>query len=339
MGVNNAGNNGGMNMKKITFGIIGCGNVTEVKSGPAFQKLPSTKLKWVMRRNMEKVKDYARRHQVKHYTIDYKDILTDDEVDAVYIATPPHMHKFYTLEAARHKKDVYVEKPMALSVEDAKEMMSVCREEGVKLFVAYYRRGQSKFRKVKELLEGDEIGEIRSFSYQYASPVPELNPDRPWLYKKEFAGGGKLYDVGSHMIDLIIFLFGDVKYAAGFSSNQSEVLEVEDNTSGMIVFNNGVQGTLQMTFNGNEDEDVLTVVGERGTLKFGIMNTEPVRIIKDGKEQELVFPDLEHVQMPLISLVADAMSGEGDLDATGLYGLKTQEVLEAFRDNGTVGSL
>lgn len=326
-------------MNKITFGIIGCGDVTEVKSGPAFQKLPGTRLKWVMRRNMEKLKDYARRHQVEHFTTDYLDILTDDEVDAVYIATPPHMHKFYTIEAARHKKDVYVEKPMALSVEDSKEMMKVCEEEGVKLFVAYYRRGQQKFRKVKDLLDNKEIGEIRSFNYQYASPVPELNPDRPWLFKKDFAGGGKLYDVGSHMIDLILFLFGEVQYAAGISSNQSGILEVEDNTSGMIVFENGVKGTLQMTFNGNFDEDMLTVVGSRGTIKFAIMNTKPVEIIRDGEVEELEFPDLQHVQMPLISIVADAMSGKGELDSTGLYGLRTQEVLEAFRDNGTVGHL
>lgn len=326
-------------MNKITFGIIGCGDVTEVKSGPAFQKLPNTRLKWVMRRNLEKLKDYARRHQVEHFTTDYKDILMDDEVDAVYIATPPHMHKFYTLEAARHKKDVYVEKPMALSVEDSIEMIRVCKEEGVKLFVAYYRRGQSKFRKVKELLDTQEIGEIRSFSYQYISPVPELNPDRPWLFKKDFAGGGKLYDVGSHMIDLILFLFGEVKYAAGVSSNQSKVLEVEDNTSGMIVFENGVQGTLQMTFNGNADEDQLTIVGSRGTIKFAIMNTKPVQVERGGKTEEIEFPDLSHVQMPLIALVADTISGKGELDSTGLYGLRTQEVLEAFRDSRYLGHL
>ncbi|HCW74260.1 MAG TPA: hypothetical protein DHM90_11235, partial [Clostridiaceae bacterium] len=110
-------------------------------------------------------------------------------------------------------------------------------------------------------------------------------------------------------------------------------------TSGMIVFKNGIKGTLQMTFNGNFDEDLLTVVGSRGTIKFAIMNTKPVEIIRDGKVEQLQFPDLQHVQMPLISLVADTMNGRGELDSTGLYGLRTQEVLEAFRDNGTVGHL
>ena len=325
-------------MKKVTFGIIGCGDVTEVKSGPAFQKLPSTELKWVMRRDEEKLRDYATRHNVEHYSTDYKDLLVDSEVDAIYIATPPHMHKFYTLEAARHKKDVYVEKPMALTVDDCLEMIDVCREEGVKLFVAYYRRAHDKFKKVKALIESGEIGEIRSFSYDFVSPVPEHNPDRPWLYKKEIAGAGKLYDVGSHMIDLILYLFGEVKYATGISANQSKELEVEDNTSGIITFKNGVQGTVQLTFNAMDNEDRMTVVGSKGKISFGIMNNEPVELVREGKKEMLEFDALEHVQMPMIELVSRTILGDEIMDTTGTYGLKTQEVIEAFRDGRSIMS-
>ncbi|MFH5836499.1 Gfo/Idh/MocA family protein [Proteiniclasticum sp. C24MP] len=320
-------------MKNITFGIIGCGDVTEKKSGPAFQKLPHTTLKWVMRRNEEKLKDYARRHRIEHYTTDYKEILEDPEVDAVYIATPPYMHKFYTIEAAKHKKDVYVEKPMALSVEECVEMMEVCKAEGVKLFAAYYRRSQKKFRTVKELLGNHEIGEIRSFHYHYVNPLPQHNPDRAWLYDPKISGGGQLYDVGSHMMDMILYLFGDVGYAKGISRNQAKVLEVEDNTSGILLFRNGVQGTVQLTFNGKVNEDQMVITGSEGTLKFSIMNNEPLEIIKPNGIDEISFEELEHVQMPLISDVALAMGKESELDSTGLYGLRTQEVIEAFRDS------
>lgn len=320
-------------MKNITFGIIGCGDVTEKKSGPAFQKLPHTTLKWVMRRNEEKLIDYARRHNVKHYTTDYKEILEDPEVDAVYIATPPSMHKFYTIEAAKHKKDVYVEKPMAMTVAECREMMKVCKDEGVKLFVAYYRRSQKKFRTVKRLLENHEIGEIRSFQYHYVNPLPQHNPKRPWLYDPEVSGGGQLYDVGSHMMDMILYLFGEVSYAKGISSNQSGALDVEDNTSGILSFRNGVQGTVQMTFNGKISEDELVVTGSEGTLKFSIMSNEPLKIMKPEGVDEIVFEELEHVQMPLISDVAQAMAGENELDSTGLYGLSTQEIIEVFRDS------
>lgn len=320
-------------MKNITFGIIGCGDVTEKKSGPAFQKLPHTTLKWVMRRNEEKLNDYAKRHQVDHYTTNYMELLEDDEVDAIYIATPPYMHKFYTIEAAKHKKDVYVEKPMALSVEECREMMEVCKSEGVKLFVAYYRRGQKKFRTIKELMDKNEIGEIRSFTYHYVNPIPQFHADRPWLNDPRISGGGQLYDVGSHMMDLILYLFGDVSFVKGISSNQGKVLEVADNTSGILTFKNGVQGAVQMTFNGQVREDQLTIVGSEGTLKFGIMNNEPLEVLKSNGVDTISFEQLDHVQMPMINEVALAMAGEGDLDATGLYGLRTQEVIEALRDS------
>lgn len=320
-------------MKNITFGIIGCGDVTEKKSGPAFQKLPHTTLKWVMRRNEEKLKDYAKRHQVKNYTTNYKELLEDEEVDAIYIATPPYMHKFYTIEAAKHKKDVYVEKPMAMSVEECREMMEVCKSEGVKLFVAYYRRGHKKFRTVKGLIEKNEIGEIRSFTYHYVNPLPQLHPERPWLNDPKISGGGQLYDVGSHMMDLILYLFGDVSFVKGISTNQAKVLEVEDNTSGILTFKNGMQGAVQMTFNGQVREDQLTIVGSKGTLKFSIMDNEPLEVLKMDGIDQVSFELIEHVQMPMISDVAYAMAGESDLDSTGLYGLRTQEVIEALRDS------
>lgn len=320
-------------MKNIIFGIIGCGDVTEKKSGPAFQKLPHTTLKWVMRRNEEKLKDYARRHQVENYTTNYKELLEDEEVDAIYIATPPNMHKFYTIEAAKHKKDVYVEKPMALSVEECREMMEICKSEGVKLFVAYYRRAQEKFRTVKKLIRENEIGEIRSFTYHYVNPLPQHHPGRPWLNDPEISGGGQLYDVGSHMMDLILYLFGDVSFVKGISTNQAKVLKVEDNTSGILTFKNGVQGAVQMTFDGQVREDQLTIVGSEGTLKFSIMDNEPLEVLKPDGIEKISFEQLEHVQMPMISDVADAMAGESNLDSTGLYGLRTQEVIEALRDS------
>ncbi len=320
-------------MKKITFGIIGCGDVTEKKSGPAFQKLPQTTLKWVMRRNEEKLIDYAKRHKVENYTTNYKELLEDEEVDAVYIATPPHMHKFYTIEAAKHKKDVYVEKPMALSVDECREMVEVCKSEGVKLYVAYYRRAQEKFKTVKELLDRKEIGEIRSFTYHYVNPLPKHNPDRPWLYDPSVSGGGQLYDVGSHMMDMILFLFGDLSYVRGLSVNQAKVLDVGDLTSGILAFKSGVQGTVQMTFNGLIIEDEMTIVGSEGTLKFSIMSNDSLKIIKSDQEENVSFEELLHVQMPMIKEVALAMADENKMDSSGLYGLRTQEVIEALRDS------
>jgi len=323
-------------MKEFNFGIIGCGNVTEVKSGPAFQKIEGANLLAVMRRNEEKLIDYAKRHNVPKYTTDYLELLKDKDIDAVYIATPPNMHHFYTLEAAKYKKAVYVEKPMAMTVAECEEMIQVCNDNNVPLFVAYYRRGQDKFNKVREMIESKEIGEVRSFQYFYTSGIPKGDPNRSWLLSKEVAGGGLLYDIGSHMIDTMIYLFGEVKMATGISCNQSKALNVNDVTTGILQFKNNIQGSIQLSFNGNERRDELTIIGSKGSLKFSIMEYDNVSVIKEDKSYELEFPKPEHVQLPLIKRVVNTLLGKDNYDTSGVYGLRTQEILETFENSTTI---
>jgi len=317
-------------MKKIGFGIIGCGDVTEKKSGPAFKKIEGSDLTMVMRRDEEKLIDYAKRHKIANYTTDYKTLLNSQQVDAVYIATPPKWHHFYVLEAAKYRKPIYVEKPMALSVAECEEMVSVCKEYNVPLFVAYYRRGQEKFKYVKSLIDQKAIGEIRSFHFVYTSKLPELNPERNWMFNKEESGGGLLYDMGSHMIDILLFFFGNVKVAYGNSENQSKKFQVHDVTTGMIIFENGVQGSLQMTFNGNADEDELVVIGSEGSIRLSIMSNDSVSVIKNGTREDTSFEVLEHVAQPFIQEVVDCLHGNNNMDRTGISGLKTQKVIEAL---------
>ena len=321
---------------KINFGIIGCGDVTEKKSGPAFQKVEGSNLYAVMRRDREKLESYSQRHGVEKYSTDYRELLEDPELNAIYVATPPDKHCFYTIEAAKHGKAVYVEKPMAVSVAECREMIQACKEHDVPLFAAYYRREQEKFRKVKELIENGSIGTVRSFSYQYTSKVPAGDPNRDWLLDKKAAGGGLLYDIGSHMIDTILYLFGDVRSASGVSANQSQVHDVHDNTTGFIQFENGVQGSLQLTFNGLQHRDELTVVGSEGTIVFSIMSNDPVELFEEDNKQTFRFEALEHVQEPLIRRVVNTLRGNDDYPADGIAGLRTQEILEAFENSESV---
>lgn len=325
------------NKKTINFGIIGCGDVTEKKSGPAFQKVEGSNLLAVMRRDEEKLIDYATRHHVPKYSTNYMDLLEDKEIDAIYVATPPNMHHFYTLEAAKYGKAVYVEKPMAMTVAECEEMIQTCNQYNVPLFVAYYRREQERFKKIKEMIDTNEIGEVRSFQYFYTSRVPRIDPNRPWLMSKEYAGGGLLYDIGSHMIDTMLFIFGEVKMATGISCNQSEVLQVNDVTSGIIQFKNGIQGTVQLSFNGNEHRDEMTIIGSKGSIKFSVLPPNfTTQVTKEEISYEIPYPDLEHVQQPLITRVVNTLLGKDNYDTTGVYGLRTQEILEAFEHSRTI---
>lgn len=321
----------------INFGIIGCGNVTEKKSGPAFQKIEGSNLLSVMRRDEEKLIDYANRHNVPKYSTNYLDLLKDEDINAIYIATPPNMHHFYTLEAAKYGKAVYVEKPMAMNVAECEEMIQACKDNQVPLFVAYYRREHDRFKKIKELIASNEIGEIRSFNYFYTSKLPSGDPNRSWLMTKEIAGGGLLYDIGSHMIDIMIYIFGDVKMAAGISSNQSGALNVNDVTSGILQFKNNIQGSIQLSFNTNETRDELTIIGSHGSIKCSIMLSDfTLHVTKNDTSYELSFPDLEHVQLPLIKRVVNTLLGKDTYDTTGIYGLRTQEILETFENSTTI---
>ncbi|HVF97123.1 MAG TPA: Gfo/Idh/MocA family oxidoreductase, partial [Flavisolibacter sp.] len=137
-----------MQGKTIQWGIIGCGNVTEVKSGPAFNKIPHSKLVAVMRRNAAKAQDYAQRHNVEKWYSDASELINDRDVNAVYIATPPSSHEAYTIEALNAGKPVYVEKPMATDAASAQRMSDAAKSTGVKLSVAHYRRAQPLFLKL-----------------------------------------------------------------------------------------------------------------------------------------------------------------------------------------------
>jgi len=147
-------------MNKINWGIIGCGDVTEIKSGPAFNKVPHSALVAVMRRNANKAADYAHRHNVSRWYADAQQLIHDNEVNAIYIATPPSSHAEYALQAINAGKSVYVEKPMALNYSAAKKMAQVAQEKNVKMVVAHYRREWPLFIKLKQLVNNKVIGNI-----------------------------------------------------------------------------------------------------------------------------------------------------------------------------------
>jgi predicted dehydrogenase len=331
--VQKSGKEGKPVMERIRFGIIGCGKVTEVKSGPALQKAPGSSLEMVMRRDEVKLKSYAQRHGVPRYTTDYRELLGSPDIDAVYIATPPDTHAFYTIEAARHGKAVYVEKPMARTTEECREMIKVCGEMGVPLHVAYYRRGQPKFLKAKELLDSGVIGQIRSFSYLYACPAPDIDPERPWLLKKEKAGGGMLYDVGSHMIDILLFMLGEPLEVSGRSANLSQKYGTDDTSSAFFRFVSGVQGALQLSFSAAERIDRLWIFGSDGSLALSIMSNDPIEMVKGGETTCIQFDPLQHVQQPNIERVVRSLLGKEKIDSSGQSALLTQEILEAI-DSG-----
>ncbi|MGB7999524.1 MAG: Gfo/Idh/MocA family oxidoreductase [Anaerobacillus sp.] len=317
-------------MKTIRWGIIGCGKVTEKKSGPGFQKAEHSELVAVMRRNGELAKDYANRHGVPRWYTNAEELIHDRDVDAVYIATPPSSHKEYTILAARAGKPVYVEKPMALNRSECNEMIEVCRENGVPLFVAFYRRAMPALLQVKELVDNGAIGKVRFVTtvHHKTASEQEKNGELPWRVQPEISGGGHFFDLASHTLDFLDYVLGPIDRVNGFASNQEGLYEAEDTVSGSYVFQSGVHGTGQWCFNSYKNEDVNEMVGEKGSLIYSTLQERPILIRDAEGEREVDVNYPEHVQQPLIQTIVDELNGVGTSPSTGLTALRTSEVMD-----------
>ncbi|MBP1963941.1 putative dehydrogenase [Paenibacillus aceris] len=321
-------------MEKVRWGIIGCGDVTEVKSGPALQKVAGSELVAVMRRNGHLAEDYARRHGVAKWYDDANALIHDPDVNAIYVATPPGFHHEYVLMAAKAGKPVYVEKPMARNHGECLEMIAACEEAGVPLFVAYYRRGLPKFVQIKELLESGVLGEIRFVNTTYLQMLREdQGQDLPWRLQPELSGGGLFVDLASHTLDILDYLLGPIGEVKGFARNQSGQLQVEDIVTTAYAFESGVMGMGVWSFNSFKRSDVNEIVGSLGKVTFSTFGGDLRVETADGHVEEFTIPNPAHVQQPLIGMVVDELRGVGKSPSTGRTGARTNRVMdEMLRD-------
>jgi len=321
-----------MKLIKVRWGIIGCGDVTEVKSGPAFQKVQNSELVAVMRRTGELAKDYANRHGVPKWYDNADALINDPEIDIVYIATPPDAHREYTIKAAQAGKPVYVEKPMGRSFKDCQEMIATCEAAGVPLFVAYYRRAQPRFLKIKELLHNKAIGDVRFVSStQYQKVTEDLkNPQNlPWRVQPHLAGGGLFFDLASHTLDMLDYLLGPINEVQGFASNQAGHYPAEDIVTGSYKFESGVHGVGNWCFTAFENVDKNEIVGTQGKISFSTFGNDPVILTTAKGKEEWSFEPLQHVHQPLVQTVVSELTGHsGHCPSTGVSGARTNWVME-----------
>jgi predicted dehydrogenase len=319
-------------MKTIRWGIIGCGDVTEVKSGPGFQKAANSALVAVMRRNAVLAEDYARRHGVPAWYSDAQALIDSPDVDAVYIATPPGSHKEYTLAAAAARKPVYVEKPMALDAAECDAMISACRAAGVPLFVAYYRRALPRFLHVKQLLDSGALGQVRFVHMQLerrARPEEGDPAARPWRFDPAISGGGHFLDVGSHQLDLLDFLLAPPETVCGVAVNQAGLYKAEDAVAVTLTFPNMVLCTASWNSVGLSDYDWIEIVGQGGRVRFSCFDNVPITLeTADGGVTETMIDHPQHVQQPLIQTVVDELTGVGVCPSHGDSAARTTRVID-----------
>ncbi len=316
--------------KIINWGIIGCGDVTEVKSGPAFNKTGNAKLFGVMRRDKAKAVDYAKRHHVPTVFDTADELIHSDKIDAVYIATPPSTHKQYAIAAMKAGKPVYVEKPMASTYNDCLEMNQIAEQTGIPLFVAYYRRTLPGFLIVKDLLNNNTIGNILLVQIRLTRPALEAEKENSWRVNKNIAGGGIFYDLASHQFDYLDFLFGPVTEASGLDTNNNSWYEAEDTVSAIFKFKNGVIGSGLWSFNTNKaaSKDQIEIIGTEGSIIFSCFDHSPIQLLKNDKITEFPYLNPENIQYNLIKQVNDAIINKDKCVSTGESAARTNWVME-----------
>ena len=283
-------------MKQLKWGFIGCGEVTEKKSGPAFSEVEGSSVEAVMSRSEQRARTYAITHGIRKWYTDAQEIIDDPDVNAIYVATPPSSHATYAIMAMKAGKPVYVEKPLAASYEDCARINRISEQTGIPCFVAYYRRYLPYFQKVKEIvLRAADAEAIKN-----GTPLP-------WRLQPEIAGGGYFYDMAPHQLDMLQDIFGVILEARGIHANRGGYYEAEDSVSACFRFENGLPGSGSWCYVAHESarEDCIEIIGTEGQVSFSVFDYNPIRLQTSEGDERITVPNPPYVQYPIIKNVIE----------------------------------
>ena len=299
-------------MKLISWGFIGCGEVTEKKSGPAFDEVEGSHVEAVMSRSEAKARSYAERHHIRKWYTDAQELIDDPDVNAIYIATPPSSHATFAIMAMKAGKPVYVEKPLAASYEDCARINRISEQTGVPCFVAYYRRYLPYFQEVRNILSQNVIGNLTNVQIRFSVPPRDLDYQSteklPWRLQPDIAGGGYFYDLAPHQLDILQELFGVITRAHGYCANRAHLYKAEDTISAR--------------------EDCIEIIGEKGSLSFSVYNYDPIRLVTSEGTSNIVVPNPPYVQLPIIKSVIEDLQGFGACTCTSVSATPVNWVMD-----------
>lgn len=322
-------------MQKIRWGIIGVGDVCEVKSGPAFYKAPNSELIAVMRRNGDKARDYAQRHNVPHWYDNAEDLLANPEINAVYIATPPAQHKDYAIAAMNAGKNVYIEKPVTLNAAECDDIIAAEKSTGRKVTAAHYRRYVPCFMKLHELIRAGAIGTPLLVQLDMLQPAASkiiTTTEDNWRVNPELSGGGLFHDLSPHQLDLMLYWFGPAIKARGFGFNQRQFNNADDTVHGWAKLESDVllQGRWHFAVGPEQTRDACEIIGTEGKLTINFFGQQIIRLSNKNGNEEIIVPNPQHIQQPMIEQVNNYFRGERDNPCTISEAQKVMQLIDCF---------
>lgn len=316
-------------MDRVRWGLIGCGDVARKRVAAAIQDEPRSQLVAACRRDDQRLQEFCDQFGVERRYRDADGLIADENIDAVYIATPVACHLPQTLAAAQAGKHVLVEKPMAMSVRECDEMIAACRTAGVKLAVAYYRRFYPLVHRIAALIADGTIGTPMGVSAVTATPLAmQPGEEGYWRVIPGDGGGGALMDIGSHRINVFLHLFGEITELRTLCATVAAQYDAEDSALLLMKFASGLVGTLQCHFGPAVDPDEFAVIGTRGRLVARPLNGSELLIETPGQQQIEQHPPATNLCGPLVADFVSAILEDREPTVSGEEGRATNAIME-----------
>lgn len=313
----------------LRWGLIGCGDIARRRVAPAFRDLDSCRLVAVSRSQHDLAEQFAREFGAKRWYRDWRELLRDEEIDAVYIATPPYLHAEQTIAAAKAGKHVLCEKPMALDPQQCRQMIAACRGSGVRLSIAYYRHFYPVIARVKEIIKSEEIGKVVMAGIRaFENFRPDPDDPRYWMVRKEQGGGGPLIDFGCHRIEVLLNILGPVSKAYGSNGRLLKDWNVEDTSISLFEFQNESRGMLAVSRAVEEPQDSLDIYGSAGSIHIPVLNRGLMSVITAEREWREDHPSHRNLHLPYIDTVTQAFLQNREPSVPGETGLRVAEIIE-----------
>jgi predicted dehydrogenase len=320
----------------VRWGLVGCGDISEKRVAPALREVTGSRLVAVARAQAQKAADFAARHGASRSYADWRELVRDEELDAVYVATPVRLHAEQAVAAAEAGKHVLCEKPMALDPASCERMIGAARAHRVRLGVAYYRHHYPLVRRLRALLDSGEIGRPVLAGMQAFEPfdAPVGHP-RAWLLRRSESGGGPMADFGCHRVEVLLDLLGPLAEAHGISTRaRFREREVEDTCIATLRFESGAAAVVTVTHAAQERRDTLEIFGTRGSAHVAVLNAGVVRIVTASGEREESHPPHANLHQPLVEDFVTAVREGREPTVTGAVGLEVARAVEAIYRDG-----
>jgi predicted dehydrogenase len=313
----------------IGWGLVGCGDIAAKRVAAALGQAEGSTLVTVARARAERAAEFAERHGARRWHADWRDVLKDPEVDAVYLATPVRLHAEQAVAAAEAGKHVLCEKPIALDVASGERMLAAARAGGVRLGVAYYRHHYPVVARLREILRSGEIGEPVLAQVQAFEPF-DPGPDHPraWLMRRSESGGGPMADFGCHRIEVLLDLLGPVAEVHGLPDNvRYKEREVEDTCVAHLRLRSGAVAVLTVTHAAFDSRDTLEILGTKGAAHVSVLNQGTLRVTTAGGTREERHPPHANLHQPLVEDFVAAIREGRQPAVSGAVGLEVARVM------------